>query len=151
MLSQSSPVWFSTDICHCCYCHHDIRQPSPGSLALLHNRPRQSPSPAPQQAFLQQPAAAGPSRSPLPGNLSPPNLLLSFLLFYPHPLFIFLIILLLFNYSCLHFSPPQPNLPPSPASTLPLGFVHVSFIVVPENPSPHCLLPPPLWLLLDCS
>ena len=33
------------------------------------------------------------------------------------------------------FSPPQPNPPPSPASTLPLGFVHVSFIVVPENPS----------------
>ena len=26
--------------------------------------------------------------------------------------------------------------PPSPASTLPLGFVHVSFIVVPENLSP---------------
>ena len=36
--------------------------------------------------------------------------------------------------------PPQPNLPPSPASTLLLGFVHVSFIVVPENPSPHCPL-----------
>ena len=34
-------------------------------------------------------------------------------------------------------TPPQPNAPPSPTSTLPLGFVHVSFIVVPENPSPH--------------
>ena len=34
-------------------------------------------------------------------------------------------------------SQPQPNLSPSLASTLPLGFVHVSFIVVPENPSPH--------------
>ena len=32
---------------------------------------------------------------------------------------------------------PQPNLPPSLGSTLPLGFVHVSFIVVPSNPSPH--------------
>ena len=65
------------------------------------------------------------------------------------------IILLLFNYSCLNFlhppPPPQPNPPPSLASTLPFGFVRVSFIVVPENPSPHCSLPPPLWLLLDCS
>ena len=32
----------------------------------------------------------------------------------------------MFNYSCLHFLPPQPNLPPSPVSTLPLGVVHVS-------------------------
>ena len=47
--------------------------------------------------------------------------------------------------------PPQPNPPPSFASTFPLGFVHVSFIVVPENPSPHCPLPPPLWLSLDFS
>ena len=53
---------------------------------------------------------------------------------------------------CIFFPPPpHPNPPPSPASTLPLGFVHVSFIVVPENPSPHYPLPPPLWLLLDCS
>ena len=48
-------------------------------------------------------------------------------------------------------TPPQPNPPSSPASTHPLGFVHVSFIVVPLNPSPHCPLPTPLWLLLDCS
>ena len=33
---------------------------------------------------------------------------------------------------------PQPNPPPSPASTLHLGFVHVSFIVVPVIPSSHC-------------
>ena len=51
--------------------------------------------------------------------------------------FFFLIILLLFNYSCLYFlptspTPPQPNPPPSLASTLPVGFVLVSFIVVPE-------------------
>ena len=45
---------------------------------------------------------------------------------------------------------PHPNPPPSLASTLPLGFAHVSFIVVPENPSPHCPLPH-LWLLLDYS
>ena len=37
---------------------------------------------------------------------------------------------------CIFF-PPQPNPPPSPASTLPLGFVYVSFIVVPENRPPH--------------
>ena len=29
--------------------------------------------------------------------------------------------------------PPKPNPPPSGASTLPLGFVHVSFILVPEK------------------
>ena len=48
-------------------------------------------------------------------------------------------------------TPPQRNPPPSLTSTLPLDFVHVSFIVVPVIPSPHCLLPTPLWLLLDCS
>ena len=32
---------------------------------------------------------------------------------------------------------PQPHPPPYPASTLPLGFVYVSFIVVPENRPPH--------------
>ena len=52
-----------------------------------------------------------------------------------------LLLLLLFNYSCLHFllSPPRPQT--NPASTLPLGFVHVSFTVVPENSSPCCPLP----------
>ena len=53
------------------------------------------------------------------------------------------------------FSPPLYPTPAkptsSPASTLPFGFVHVSFIVVPENPSPHYSFPPPLWLLLYCS
>ena len=48
-------------------------------------------------------------------------------------------------------TPPQPNPPPSPVSTLPLDFVHVSFMVVLINPSPHCSLPTPLWLLLDCA
>ena len=47
--------------------------------------------------------------------------------------------------------PPHPNPPPSLASTLPLGFVHVSFPVVPKDLSPHCPLPTSLWLLLDCS
>ena len=51
-----------------------------------------------------------------------------------------------------HQSPtPPPNPPPSLASTLHLGFVQESFIVVPENPSPHCPLHSSLWLLLDCS
>ena len=48
-------------------------------------------------------------------------------------------------------TPPQPNLPPSPTSTLPLDFVHVSFTVVPVIPSPNCPLPTPPWLLLDYS
>ena len=46
---------------------------------------------------------------------------------------------------------PQLNPPPSPTSTLPLDFVHMTFIVVPVIPSSHCPLPTPPWLLLDCS
>ena len=53
-------------------------------------------------------------------------------------LIFFKIVILLFNYSSLPTTPPHPkqtHLPPLlPCS---LGFVHVSFIVVPENPSPH--------------
>ena len=48
----------------------------------------------------------------------------------------------------------SPSLHPTlaePTSTLPLDFVHVSFIVVPVIPSSHCPLPTPPWLLLDCS
>ena len=51
-------------------------------------------------------------------------------------------------------TPPQVNPPPSPLSTLPLGFVHMSFIVVPVIPSSHDPRPhppPPPWLLLDCN
>ena len=48
-------------------------------------------------------------------------------------------------------TPPQPIPPLSPTSTLPLDFVLVSFIVAPIDPSPHCPLPTPLWLLLQCS
>ena len=62
---------------------------------------------------------------------------------------------MLFNYSCLHFLPTlqssQPNWPPSHTSTLLVPFVHVSLIVVPENPFPCYHLLTPLWLLLDCS
>ena len=72
--------------------------------------------------------------------------------FYLFILNYFIVIQLHLSAFSLHPStPPQPNLPPSPASTLPLGFVHGSFIVVPENASPHYPFPPPLWLLLDCS
>ena len=46
---------------------------------------------------------------------------------------------------CL-FSPSQPKPPPSPASTPALGFVHVSFIVVPENTSPYHPFSSPLPL-----
>ena len=45
----------------------------------------------------------------------------------------------MFAFSLLPSTPPQPNPPPSPASTLSLGFVHVSFIVVPENQKPAIL------------
>ena len=38
------------------------------------------------------------------------------------------------SYSPNHSKPHQPNPPPSSTSTLPLGFLHVSFIVVPEKP-----------------
>ena len=56
---------------------------------------------------------------------------------------IYLFIYLFLNFYCYSvtvvclFSPPQRNPPPSPTSTLPLDFVHVSFIVVPVIPSPH--------------
>ena len=60
-------------------------------------------------------------------------------------LFFYLIILLLFSYSCLHL-PPHPSQTHLPPLLLPhLGFVHVSFIVVPENFSPHYPFPPALW------
>ena len=60
------------------------------------------------------------------------------------------IILIIYCYSirvvCL-FSPSlhtTPGGPTSlPTSTLPLDLVHVSIIVVPVNPSPHCPLPTP--------
>ena len=57
------------------------------------------------------------------------SLLLSFsALFF----FIFIVIQLqLYAFSPHPSTPPQLNPPPSPTSTLPLGFVHVSFIVVP--------------------
>ena len=53
----------------------------------------------------------------------------------------FVVQLQLSAFSPHSYPPPHPNPPPSLASTLPLGFVHVSFIVVPENPSPHRPLP----------
>ena len=68
----------------------------------------------------------------------------------------FLNFLVLFNYSCVPFlpiPPPHPSqtpLPPSPPPS-PLDFVHVSFIVVPIIPSPHCPLPTPPCPLLNCS
>ena len=50
-------------------------------------------------------------------------------------LFIFFIViqLQLYAFSPHPSTPPQVNPPPSPLSTLPLGFVHVCFVVVPEN------------------
>ena len=71
---------------------------------------------------------------------------------YPYFFLIFTVTQLqLFAFSPHPSTPPQSNPPPSPASTLHLDFVQVSFIVVPVIPSPHCPLPTPPWLLLDCS
>ena len=74
-------------------------------------------------------------------------------LFYMNFFFLIFIViqLQLYAFSPHPSTPPQPNPPPSPTSTLPLDFVHVSFIVAPVNPSLHCFLPTPLWLSLDCS
>ena len=52
--------------------------------------------------------------------------------------FFIVIQLQLYAFSPHPSTPPQVNPPPSPTSTLPLGFVHVSFIVVPVIPSSHC-------------
>ena len=72
------------------------------------------------------------------------------------PRIFFFLVFIVIQLQLSAFSPrlytsPQPKPPPSPASTLNLDFVHLSFIVVPVNHSPHCPLPAPLWLLLDCS
>ena len=76
--------------------------------------------------------------------------IISTLLQHMHFIFlIFIVIQLQLSAFSPHPStPPQLNPPPYPTSTLPLGFVHVSFIVVPVIPSSHCPRP---WLLLDCS
>ena len=72
-----------------------------------------------------------------------PNLvwLLYFLFFFFFFFFFFLsfivIQLQLSAFSPHPSTPPQPIPPPSPTSSLPLDFVHVSFIAVPENPPPH--------------
>ena len=62
--------------------------------------------------------------------------------------FVVVIQLQLYAFSSHPSTPPQLNPPPSPTSTLHLGFVHVSFIVVPENPSSHYPFPlPPLAIV----
>ena len=53
---------------------------------------------------------------------------------------LFLIVLLLFKYCCLHPLPTFPPIPAIPTSVPcfhPLGLVHVSFRIVPENPPSH--------------
>ena len=79
---------------------------------------------------------------------------LIYLFFYIYIYFFIVMQLQLYAFSPHPSTRPQVNPPPSPLATLPLGFVHVSCIVVPVIPSTHCPRPhPPLppWLLLDCS
>ena len=65
---------------------------------------------------------------------------------------IFIVIQLQLSVFSPHLStPPQPIPPFSSTSTVPLDFVHVSFIVATVNPSPHYPFPTPLGLLLHCS
>ena len=81
-------------------------------------------------------------------NMKKETCILFYLLFFN----IFIVIQLqLYAFSPHPSTPPQLNPPPSPTSTHPLDFVHVSFIVVPIIPSSHCPHPTPPWLLLDCS
>ena len=66
-----------------------------------------------------------------------------------HNFFFIVMQLQLYAFSPHPSTSPQVNPPPSPLSTLPLGFVHVSFIVVPVIPSSHYPRPhppPPPWL-----
>ena len=87
-------------------------------------------------------------------GFSPPAGILMFAV----PTYSFFLILIFYCYSitvvCLFsrsLHPTQAEPPPSPTSTLALDFVHVSFIVVPVIPSPHCPLSTPPCPLLDCS
>ena len=66
--------------------------------------------------------------------------------YFPFSFFKFLLVikLQLSAFSPHPSTPPQLNPPLSPASCLPLDFVHVSFIVLPVIPSPYCPLPTPL-------
>ena len=65
---------------------------------------------------------------------------------------IFIVIQLqLYAFSPHPSTPSQLNPPPSPTSTIPPDFVHVSFTIVPAIPSSHCPHPTPPWPLLDCS
>ena len=89
----------------------------------------------------------------------------SLCIFVVHPIFClmtsltlyFLIFLLLFKYSCFHFSPSSPSAPPISASypqsypvwLCPCVFYPCSLMTFPYFP--HYLLPPPLWLLSDYS
>ena len=82
---------------------------------------------------------------------SPFYLFIYLFIYWIFKIFFIIIQLQLSAFSPHPSTPPQPNPPPSSTSTLPLDFVLVSFIVAPINPSPHCPLPTPLWLLLHCS
>ena len=61
----------------------------------------------------------------------------SCILFFSFKKIFTVIQLQLYAFSPHPSTPPQPIPPPYPTSTLPLGFVQVSFIVIPVIPSSH--------------
>ena len=105
----------------------------------------------PSQLLIFQILSKCHSLTEFPLDIKPESHLQSFFSFFFLNIFFIVVQLQLSAFSPRPSTPPQPNPPPSPADTLPLDFVHVSFIVVPLIPSPHYPLPTPPWLLLDCS
>ena len=71
---------------------------------------------------------------------SPAGVLVDSSFFSYYLLFFIVIQLQLSAFSPHPSTPPQLNPPAYPTSTLPLDFVHVSFILVPVIPSPHLSL-----------
>ena len=80
-------------------------------------------------------ALNGPENNPLEYTKECTQVCLGVFLFLFFLIFFIVIQLQLYAFSPHPSTPPQVNPPPSPTSTLPLGFVHVSFIVLPVIPS----------------
>ena len=67
-------------------------------------------------------------------------------------MYVCMYVLLLFKYSCLHFQPTHPRLPPSNLSPLVLSVCPLyRSLDGPSSIIPHYPSPSPLWLLSVCS